>query len=596
MIYVCKICGYEYNEDAEGVAFKDLPADWTCPICAVGKELFEPKAATPQKAHKASNITASEALAEALAACGLKWVFGMVGHSNLGLADAVRRMAISGKLRFIGIRHEGAASFAAAAYGKLTGKPAACLTIAGPGSTNLITGLFDAKLDRAPAIAITGQIPAAELGTYAFQEIDLRRAFGSLADSQFTVYDKSDFAGIAQKAYENAVIRRGVSQIIFPDDIQLVEASGGGAAHIPRPVHKKSAPALEDVEAAAKMISESLRPVIIAGEGARACPDKLKALVEELGCPLLFTYKTKGLIEESYKYSCGVIGRSGTPASARLLEKSDCVLGIGMGFSKHTGIPKGKAVIQIDADPAALGRLYPVKLAMLGDAGEAVTLLLKALKKSELKCKDAADEIAAEMSAWKKEKEVRASKSREGALAPAQICLALSKTVPEDAIISIDVGNVAYSFGRYFEAKRQRMLLSWYLGSIGVGLPAAIGAWCAAQDEPDLKGRAIWAVVGDGGLGQYLAEWTTAVKYGMKIKLIVFNNSELAKISREQENEKMEIWQTSLLNPDFAAYSKSCGAYGARVSKPEELEKILKEAAAYDGPALVDVLTNPDLS
>ena len=157
------------------------------------------------------------------------------------------------------------------------------------------------------------------------------------------------------------------------------------------------------------------------------------------------------------------------------------------------------------------------------------------------------------------------------------------------------MGNVAYAFGRYFECNNQRLLLSWYLGSNGVGLPAAMGAWCATREPGQYEGRQVVAVVGDGGLGQYLAEWTTVVKNNMNIKCVVINNSELAKISLEQQKAKMGVWQTGLLNPDFSGFSKLCGGKGIRIEDPERLDEDLSKALRADGPAIIEIMTNPEI-
>jgi thiamine pyrophosphate-dependent acetolactate synthase large subunit-like protein len=173
---------------------------------------------------------------------------------------------------------------------------------------------------------------------------------------------------------------------------------------------------------------------------------------------------------------------------------------------------------------------------------------------------------------------------------------AMNRRVPEDAILTVDVGNNTYSFGRYFEASRQAVLMSGYLGSIGFAYPAALGAWAATQeDDPRFAGRKVVAVSGDGGFGQYLAEVTTAVKHGMDITHVLLNNFELGKISKEQRSGSWDVWQTSLHNPDFAAYAELCGARGIRVTDPEQLDDALAEALAHPGPSTVEILTDPDL-
>jgi pyruvate oxidase len=202
---------------------------------------------------------------------------------------------------------------------------------------------------------------------------------------------------------------------------------------------------------------------------------------------------------------------------------------------------------------------------------------------------DQREDVSQRWALWRAEKARREQQDRGKGVNSASIFAALNRHAPEDAVISVDVGNNTYSFGRYFEAKRQRILMSGYLGSIGFGFPAAMGAWAANT------GRPIIAVTGDGGFGQYLAEFTTAVKYGMNITHLLLNNCELGKISKEQRAGDWQVWQTSLHNPNFADYARNCGGHGVRVAKASELDGALTEALAYDGPAMVEVISDAEL-
>jgi thiamine pyrophosphate-dependent acetolactate synthase large subunit-like protein len=197
---------------------------------------------------------------------------------------------------------------------------------------------------------------------------------------------------------------------------------------------------------------------------------------------------------------------------------------------------------------------------------------------------------------WRDEKRRRLRETGTHGVHSAAIFAALTATAPDDAIIAVDVGNNTYSFGRYFECKRQSVLMSGYLGSIGFGYPAAMGAWAATQEgDPRFSGRKVIAVTGDGGFGQYMAEYTTAVKYQMNITHILLNNGELGKISKEQRSADYDVWQTSLHNPSFAQYAKLCGAMGLRVTAADELEGAFAEALAHDGPATVEILADSAL-
>jgi thiamine pyrophosphate-dependent acetolactate synthase large subunit-like protein len=230
-----------------------------------------------------------------------------------------------------------------------------------------------------------------------------------------------------------------------------------------------------------------------------------------------------------------------------------------------------------------------------GEIGVAAALFLEALGDAS-GWQDQQEEIAERWSIWRQEKARREGEERGRGISSAAVFAALARQVAEDAILAVDVGNNTYSFGRYFECQRQAVLMSGYLGSIGFALPAAMGAWAASQEEDErFRGRQVVSVSGDGGLGQYLAELTTLVKYGMNITHILLNNSELGKISKEQRSGNWDVWQTRLHNPDFAQYAELCGAKGIRVTERDRLDEALAVALAHDGPALVEILTDADL-
>ncbi len=592
MIYVCKICGYKYDESKEQTTFAQLPDDWTCPVCGVKKNMFEPLAESVAT-ENSQDSTASDVLAQTLSNWGVKWVFGMVGHSNLGVADAIRKRVANGDMKFIGIRHEGAAAFACSAYGKLMGKPAACLTIAGPGATNLITGLYDAKLDSAPIIALTGQIPASELGYYAFQEIDLSKPFSDAVGACFNLSTTARVGDLTSEACRSSILTKSPSQIILPDDIQTMKTTSRASTPNGRLFASASSPSFDELEKAADIIRKSRKPFIVIGAGCARAMDKVFSFAEELNIPVATTYRAKGYIPDSHSLACGVIGRSGTSVSALLSSECDLIIGLGCGFSKHSEIPKGKKTLQIDINSRALGRLREIEFGLTGDIAETLPMLASILR-AKTNFEDRRAQISAEWENWRAKKSARASKSELGAIDSALACDALTKTIPNNAIVSVDVGNVAYSFGRYFEVEDQRMLLSFCLGSIGVGLPSAMGAWCASNEEDsDFKGRPVVAVVGDGGLGQYLSEWTTVAKYGMDIKCVVFNNSELAKISLEQRNAHFDVWETSLKNPSFAEFAKLCGTKAVRITDPAKMQEQLAEAMSEKGAVLIEISVAP---
>ncbi len=536
--------------------------------------------------------TVSDVMAETLVAWGVTHVFGMVGHSNLGFADAIRRQERDDKLRFIGIRHEGAAAFAASAYGKLTGRPGACFAIAGPGSTNLLTGLYDAKVDRSPVIAISGQVPSKVLGRGAFQDVDLTAVFADVARFSRTVNAESDHAEMVALAAKHALDGPGVGHLVLPDEVQVLPAgSAGAAAPAGRIADRRVPPASAPLAEAGEMLRVARRPVIVVGHGARDGIAAIVALAEHLGAPIITTFKAKGLVADSHPLAGGVLGRSGTPVASWLMNESDLLLVFGASFSNHTGIAPYKPIVQIDADPAGLGRFHPVSVALLGDAALTAAALQSVAASTVVV--DQRPDVAARWSLWRAEKGRRRGDDAGAGVGSAAVFDVLTHEVAADAVLAVDVGNNTYSFGRYFECEAQTVLMSGYLGSIGFGLPAAMGAWAAIQ--ADGSHRQVVAVAGDGGLGQYLAEISTLVKYEMDITVLVLNNGQLGKISKEQRAAELDVWQTSLVNPSFAELARLCGASGERVDHIDQLAPALRTALDHPGPALVEVMTDAEL-
>ena len=518
---------------------------------------------------------------------GVDTVFGMVGHSNLGLADAMRRAEEDGRLTYIGIRHEGAGAFAASAFAKLTGRPAACFAIAGPGATNLLTGLWDAKVDRVPILALTGQVNTQVLGPGAFQEIPTAAAFEAVAEWSQTVLRPENASELMALAIKHAIVKRDVGHLIFPNDTQEMTgvADPPAASRVGRIAATEIAPPDAELQAAVDLLSGAARPVIIVGHGAREHRADIVSLAEQIDAPVITTFKAKGLIGDSHPLGCGVLGRSGTPVGSAIMGRSDALVVFGASFSNHTGISKNKPTIQVDYDRMILGKFHSVDIPLWGEIGRTVAELRNRLESVD-RPEQRAD-ISRRWDAWRREKVRRARLiDAHGRMHPARLFESLSRLAPKDAVIPVDVGNNTYAFGHYFECTgMQDIIMSGYLGSIGFALPAALGAAVAVKGA-----RRVVSISGDGGLGQYLADFTTAVKYSLPIVHIVLNNDELAKISREQIGELRPVWQTSLVNPDFAAYADLCGGAGFRVDSADQLDEVLSAALAVaHGPALVEV-------
>ncbi len=260
----------------------------------------------------------------------------------------------------------------------------------------------------------------------------------------------------------------------------------------------------------------------------------------------------------------------------------------------HTGITPKRPIIQVDFDRMALGKFHSVTVPVWGEIGVTSKRLAGELRDASHTV-DQRPELEERWAIWREEKASRLGDDRGSGVSSAAVFAALTDVAPDDAVIAVDVGNNTYSFGRYFEPKGQRVLMSGYLGSIGFSFPAAMGAWAATRDQEEYKGRKVISVSGDGGFGQYMGDFNTAVKYNMDITHVLLNNAQLGKISKEQRAGEWPVWQTDLHNPNFATYAKLCGGLGIRVKSADQLEAALREGLAHDGPALVEIITDADL-
>jgi thiamine pyrophosphate-dependent acetolactate synthase large subunit-like protein len=438
-------------------------------------------------------------------------------------------------------------------------------------------------------LALTGQVDVQVLGPGAFHEVDLAAAFAPVAAWSQTVLPESRHAEFMTLACKHALLRHDVTHLIFPDDVQTLPAPD---APVREPEGRMPdlgiSPPPGAVAQAGELLRASKRPVIIVGHGAKGHMAAVTALAERLHAPVITTFKAKGAIADDHPLATGVLGRSGTPVASWFMNESDLIVVLGASFSNHTGIYEHKPIIQVDLDQLQLGKFHPVTVPVWGDMGASVAALAAEVP-ADHETVDQRPEVAARQAIWRAEKESRTHDDQGRGVNSAAVFAALNRTIPDDAVVAVDVGNHAYSFGRYFECRRHDVLMSGYLGSIGFGYPAAMGAWAAAPD------RKIVAVTGDGGFGQYMAELTTAVKEHMDITHVLLNNGQLGKISKEQRAGEWDVWQTTLHNPDFSQYATLCGAHGIRVTDKADLDAAFAQALAHDGPALVEVMCDADL-
>jgi pyruvate oxidase len=523
--------------------------------------------------------TVSEVIVDQLAAWGVECVFGLPGTSCLGVVDAIRK---HDNVQFIRVRHEEAAALMASAYAKLTGKVGVCLTIAGPGATNLITGLYDAKMDRAPVLALTGQVKLQYIGPGSFQEIDQDVLFNSFCTFNKTINSKDQTVELVTLALKHALVERGVSHLAIPNDVQkeMLEAQ---IEPIEGRIPDFSIVNSELVEQAARLIEEAEQPVIVAGWGVRNYGDKLLRLAERLQAPIVTTFRAKGVVPEEHELALGVLGGVGTPMARKLVNAADLLLVFGSSFSEKTNIPQ-KRTIQVDIDPMNLGKEFSIDVPILGDCGVVLEQLLK--KVQERANQEVVEVVKREREKWSTRLDNEASAEATPLRAPF-IMKVLRETIDPTAIITIDVGDNGFWVGRNFIMEQQKLLMSGYLATMGFGLPAAIAAKLAAPDKQ------VVCVTGDGGFAQVMGDFLTAIENDLDIAVVILNNKELAMISVEQRIEQYPKFATELENPNFADYAISCGGVGFKVRKPNELKDALEKALAANKPAIVDIETDP---
>lgn len=521
-------------------------------------------------------------LVETLADFGVTHIFGIPGDSIDTIMEPLRR---SRRLTYVQVRHEEAGAFMASAHAKLTGRLAATMGTAGPGAIHLLNGLYDAKLDRVPVIAITGQVQSDLIGTGYFQEINLARLFDDVALYNHTVETPEQAWAMIPTACREAIMGRGVAHLTFPFDVPRMDVARGHrlAPLVTAPPFR---PTDDDIAAAVRLIEGADRPVALFGMGCRHAGAELGELARKLALPLVHTLPAKGVLPDEQPLLMGGLGLLGAKPAHRAVEEADLLLLLGSDYPYLRFLPEHTKVVQLDVEPRKLGSRLVPDVPLLGDARSTLPLLAAGLQPR--KPSSWVKGLMHERAAWL-EAVARDGQHSGKPLRPQFVARTLSEAANDDAVIAMDVGNSLVWMARGFVMRRQRFLVSGWLGSMGFGLPAAIAA---ALAEPD---RQAIAVVGDGGFAMLMADLVTAVKYELPVKVIVLNNHKLAMIKFEQEVAGYPEWGVDLTNPDFALYARAAGAQGYRVEDPGDLEDAVREAFSDKGPSLVDVTTDPDV-
>jgi pyruvate dehydrogenase (quinone) len=538
-------------------------------------------------------MTAADVLVEVLLEWGVEVIFGLPGDGINGIMEALRIR--QDKIRFIQVRHEEAAAFMACGYAKYTGKLGVCLATSGPGGIHLLNGLYDAKLDGQPVLAITGHHFHDLIDTYAQQDVDLDKVYMDVAVYNARVMGPEHVCNVAHLACRTALGRRGVAHINFPVDTQSMPVSKGKRSERNIPGHnidvfarRSGLPSEEDLRKAAKILNEGEKVAILAGRGALSATDELIAVADKLGAPVVKALLGKACVPDDSPFTTGGIGLLGTRPSQEAMEDCDTLLMVGTSFPYIEFMPKPNQAraVQIDLDPTRIGLRYPVEVGLASDSVRTLQKLLPLLERKQNRSFLEAAQKG--MGKWWKVMEEQGTRS-DKPMKPQVVAWELSKRLRNDAIVSCDSGTIATWFARQMKARRGQMYsLSGTLATMANGLPYTIAAQVAHPE------RQCVAFVGDGGFSMLMAEFATAVKYELPIKVIVIKNNTLGQIKWEQMVFLGNPEFGCELHPiDFAAVARACGGIGIRVSQPEACGDILEEALNAPGPVLVEAEVDP---
>jgi pyruvate dehydrogenase (quinone) len=492
------------------------------------------------------------------------------------------------------VRHEESAAFMACAYAKYTGKLGVCLATSGPGGIHLLNGLYDAKLDGQPVLAITGHAFHDLINTHTQQDVDLDRLYEDVSVYNARVMGASHVPNVAELACRAALTYRGVSHLNFPTDLQDQESDERSKRNVPHHVSDVLAcsarlPLEADVERAARLLNEGKRIVILAGRGALDSTDELIRVAELLGAPIVKALLGKAAVPDDCPYTTGSVGLLGTKASQEALEDCDTLLMAGTSFPYIEFYPKPGDVraVQIDIDPVRIGLRYPVEVGIVADCKRTLQALIPRLKRN--KHRGFMESTQKEMRKWWELMEKRGTR-QDKPMKPQVVAWELGKRLRNDAIISCDSGTIATWFARQIPVKRgQKHSLSGTLATMANGLPYTIAAQIAYPE------RQCVGFVGDGGISMLMGEFATAVKYKLPIKMIVVKNNTLGQIKWEQMvflgNPEYEC---DLSPIDFAMFAKACGGTGFSITEPAECGRTLDEALRTPGPVIVEAVVDPN--
>jgi pyruvate dehydrogenase (quinone) len=537
---------------------------------------------------------AAEILVETLLDWGVDTIFGIPGDGINGIIEALRQNRE--RMRFIQVRHEEAAAFMACAWAKFTGKLGACIATSGPGGIHLLNGLYDAKLDGQPVIAITGMQFHDLIGTQTQQDVSLDKLYMDVCVYNERVMGAAHMQNVAEQACRTALARRGVAHITMPVDLQEQSLSNDERSERNRSGHVSNVsarsshfPALDELQQAAQVLKAGKKIAILAGRGALDAGQELEQVAELLGAPIVKALLGKACVSDDSPYTTGGIGLLGTEPSQDTLEACDTLLVAGAGFPYIEFYPKpGKArAVQIDIDPVRIGQRYPVEVGLVGDCATTLRALIPLLERKEDRSflKKAQDS----MKEWRDLMTTRGTDASMP-LKTDVVAYELGKRLRADAIVTSDSGTITTFWARQILAKRGQMhSCSGNLATMACGMPYAIAAQIAYPD------RQVVAFVGDGGFTMLMGELATCMKYKLPIKIVIIKNNTLGQIRWEQMVFLGNPEYVCDLQPiDFAAVARGFGAASFVIDDPKRCGAILDQALATEGPVVIEAVVDPN--
>ena len=531
--------------------------------------------------------TVAEQFVDTLVRSGVKRLYGVVGDSLNPVVDAIRRHSA---IDWIQVRHEEVAAFAAGAEAQLTGSLAACAGSCGPGNLHLINGLYDAHRSMAPVLALASHIPSSEIGTGYFQETHPDQLFRECSHYSELISSEKQMPRVLQTAIQHAIGRQGVSVVALPGDIAAEAAPESPEEHALVTARPRVRPGDAEIDALARMIDDAEKVTLFCGSGTAGAHQEVMEFAECVKAPVGHALRGKEWIQYDNPYDVGMSGLLGYGAAYEATHECDLLILLGTDFPYNAFLPqKDVKIVQVDVRPENLGRRSTLDLAVWGDVRETLRCLTPKVRPKtnrrflDRMLKKHADALEGVVGAYTRKVEKHVP------IHPEYVASVLDEEAAEDAVFTVDTGMCNVWAARYLTPNgRRRVIGSFTHGSMANAMPQAIGAQLIDRD------RQVVSMSGDGGFSMLMGDFLTLVQYDLPVKVVLFNNSSLGMVELEMMVDGMPSYGTTNHNPDFAALARAAGAHGVRVEKPKQLRGALKDVLKHKGPALIDIVTDPN--